>query len=109
MSEIRALLTDMPFGKRRIQIGLLLWDAMFVNGVLFNSKAWNNIIEKRMVGPNFFYRSLMGFIIGAHWKVQYGMLYLETSAITIPNKKNGLFSILITIEDCAHTKKFMKH
>ena len=39
ISEIRALLTDMPFGKRRLQIGLMLREAMFINGVLFNSEA----------------------------------------------------------------------
>ena len=33
LSEIRALLSDMSFGKRRLQIGLLVMDAMFVNGV----------------------------------------------------------------------------
>ena len=31
LSEIRALLTDMPYGRRRVQIGLMLRDAMFVN------------------------------------------------------------------------------
>ena len=41
LSEIRALLTDMPFGKRRLQIGLMLRDAMFVNGVLCNSESWH--------------------------------------------------------------------
>ena len=30
LSEIRALLTDMLFGKRRIQIGFMLRNAMFV-------------------------------------------------------------------------------
>ena len=32
ISEIRALLSDMPFGHRRIKVGLMLRDAMFVNG-----------------------------------------------------------------------------
>ena len=36
----------MPFGKRRIQIDLLLRDAMFVNGILFNSEAWYAIKPK---------------------------------------------------------------
>ena len=43
LSEIRALLSDMPFGKRRLEIGLLLRDAMFVNGVLCNSEVWHSI------------------------------------------------------------------
>ena len=34
LSEIRALLSDMPFGKQRLEVGLMLRDTMFVNGVL---------------------------------------------------------------------------
>ena len=37
ISEIRALLSDMPFGHRRVEVGLMLRDAMFVNGILCNS------------------------------------------------------------------------
>ena len=36
ISEIRALLSDMPFGHRRIEVGMMLRDAMFVNGILTN-------------------------------------------------------------------------
>ena len=35
LSEIRALLTDRPFGKRRLKIGLMLRDAIFVNVFFF--------------------------------------------------------------------------
>ena len=43
ISEIRELLSDMPFGHRRVQVGLMLRDAIFVNGVLLNSEAWHSI------------------------------------------------------------------
>ena len=43
ISEIRALLTDMPFGHRRVEVGIMLRSAMFVNGVLCNSEAWHAI------------------------------------------------------------------
>ena len=43
LSEIRALLTDMPFGKKGLQIGLMLRNAMFLNGVLFNSEVVKGI------------------------------------------------------------------
>ena len=45
ISEIRALLSDMPFGHRRVEVGRILRDAMFVNGILCNSEAWHNISE----------------------------------------------------------------
>ena len=46
IAEIRALLSDMPFGHRRVEVGLLLRDAMFVNGILCNSEAWHSIKKK---------------------------------------------------------------
>ena len=48
LAEIRALLSDMPFGHRRIEIGLMLRDAMFSNGILCNSEVWHNILEKHI-------------------------------------------------------------
>ena len=83
LAEIRDILSDMPFGKRRVQIGLLLRDAMFVIGVLFNSDAWHNIQEKHMDELEKIDRSVIRFITGAHLKVPSVMLYLETSAIPL--------------------------
>ena len=81
--EIRALLTDMPFGKRRLQIGLMLRDAMFVNGVLFNSEAWSSINQKHIEEIETMDRTLMKFIEGAHAKTPSEMLYLETATIPL--------------------------
>ena len=36
----------MPFGHRRVQVGLMLRYAMFANGILCNSEAWHNITKK---------------------------------------------------------------
>ena len=83
LSEIRALLTDMPFGKKRLQIGLMLRDAMFINGVLFNSEAWHSVHLKHLEELEVIDRSLMRFIIGAHSKTPSEMLYLETSTIPL--------------------------
>ena len=83
LSEIRALLTDMPFGKRRLQIGLMLRDAMFVNGVLFNSEAWSSINQKHIEEIETIDRTLMRFLIGAHAKTPSEILYLETATIPL--------------------------
>ena len=83
LSEIRALLTDMPFGKRRLQIGLMLRDAMFVNGILFNSEAWHSIQLKHLEELEVIDRTLMRFIIGAHSKTPSEFLYLETGTIPL--------------------------
>ena len=109
LAEIRALLTDMPFGKRRVQIGLLLRDAMFVNGVLFNSEAWYNIQEKHMEKLEKIDRSVMRFITGAHSKVPSEVLYLETSAIPLRHiisiRRMLYFQTLVNREDIELTRK----
>ena len=46
ISEIRALLSYMPFEHRRVKVGLMLRDAMFVNGIVCNSEAWHSIPKK---------------------------------------------------------------
>ena len=38
----------MPFGKRRLQIELMLRDAMFINGVIFNTEAWHSVQLKHL-------------------------------------------------------------
>ena len=43
LAEIRAILTDVPLGKYRTEVGLLLRQSMFVNGVLFNCEAWQGL------------------------------------------------------------------
>ena len=83
LSEIRALLTDMPFGKRRLQIGLMLRDAMFVNGVLFNSEAWHSTHSKHLDELELIDRSVMRFILGAHSKTPSETLYLETASLPL--------------------------
>ena len=47
LSEIRALLSDMPFGNKRVEVGMMLRDAMFVIGILTNSEAWHSISDQK--------------------------------------------------------------
>ena len=42
-AEIRAILEDVPLGKYRVEVGLQLRQAMFINGVLFNSEVWHGL------------------------------------------------------------------
>ena len=40
---IRAILNDVPLGKYRVEDGLNLRRAMFINGVLHNSEVWQGL------------------------------------------------------------------
>ena len=40
MAEIQAILIDVPLEKYRTEVELRFWQALFVNGVLYNSEVW---------------------------------------------------------------------
>ena len=71
----------MPFGHRRVQVGLMLRDAMFTNGILCNSEAWHNITKKNIEELEVMDRSLLKYILNAHSKVQDEFLYLESGVL----------------------------
>ena len=43
VSEILAIIEEIPLGKYRMEIGLKLRQAMLLNGMLFNSEAWHSL------------------------------------------------------------------
>jgi hypothetical protein len=68
-------MSDMPFGHRRIEEGIMLRDAMFVNGILTNSEAWHSITEQHIEDLEVMDRMLLRYILGAHSKIQTKFLY----------------------------------
>jgi hypothetical protein len=48
VAEILAILRDIPLGQHALEIGLKHRQAMFINGVLFNSEAWHDVSEEDM-------------------------------------------------------------
>ena len=44
-AEIRAIIKDVPLGKYRTKVGLLLGQALIKNGILFNSEIWHGVME----------------------------------------------------------------
>ena len=80
IAEIRVLLSDMPFVRRRIEVGLMLRYAMFVNGILTNSEAWHSITEQHIQDLEVMDRMLLKYILGAHSTIHTEFLYSETGA-----------------------------
>ena len=83
VSEILAILSEVPLGKHRVEMGLHLRQAMFINGVLFNSDAWHGVtktdIEKFEIIDNFLLKS----IVKAHSKTTTVFTHLETGTLPI--------------------------
>ena len=48
VNEILAILDEIPLGRYKIEIGLLLRQAMLENGMLFHSEAWQAITENEI-------------------------------------------------------------
>ena len=45
VAEIMAILKDIPLGEQKLEIGLQLRQAMFLNSILFNSESWHNVSD----------------------------------------------------------------
>ena len=83
LAEIRALLSEIPLGSRRLEIGLALRDAWFVNGILFNSEVWSSYAEKHIKDLETIDHMILRAIIGAQAKGPVETLYQETSSLSI--------------------------
>ena len=99
ISQISAILSEVPLGKHKIQMGLHLRQAMLINGMLFNSEAWHcvNKIHVEMLEEvdTFFLRSLLK----SHSKTSIIFLHLETATwpirfIIASRRLNYLHNIL---------------
>ena len=61
--------------------GLLLRQAMLVNGTLYNSEAWHNISNKDMIVMEKVDEALLRGLLSAHSKTPLEALYLETNSV----------------------------
>ena len=84
VTNILALIKDIPLGNRRVEIGLDLRQAWFINGILFNSEVWQKLNQKDINDICKLDYHLLRSILGAHSKVPIEMLYLETASLPIP-------------------------
>ena len=69
LSEISAMLKDVPMGNRRTQIGLELRKSWFQNGCLFNSEVWSGVTENHFNDLEVIDRKILRVITGAQAKV----------------------------------------
>ena len=83
VSQIFALLSDLPVGNLRVQIGLTLRHAWLINGILFNSEAWHNVTKNQVAQFVDIDKYLLRGLVGAHAKVPLEHLYLEMAALPV--------------------------
>ena len=83
VSEILAIMNDIPLGQYKMEIALRLRQAMLINTMLFNSEAWHDIKEVEIKSLECVDQHLLRSIVGAHSKTPLEFLYLETGAIPV--------------------------
>ena len=77
------ILTEIPLGSRRMEIGLALRDAWFLNGILFNSEVWGSYAEKHVEELMVIDNMILRTVVGAQAKVPVETLNLEMSTLSI--------------------------
>merc|ERR1712240_336844 len=80
VSEILAILDEIPLGKHKMEIGLHPRQAMLLNGILYNCEAWHNISEEEIKILEKVDEYLLRSLVKAHSKVPLEFLYLEAGA-----------------------------
>ena len=83
ISNILAIISELPLGHWRTESGLRLRQAMLINGMLFNSEAWHGINRKDIEVFEKVDEALIRGILNAHPKIPIEALYLETKSIPI--------------------------
>ena len=83
VSEINAILEDIPLGIYRVEMGLKLRQAMLINGLLFNSEAWHSVTKDDTKNLEKIDEMLIRSLMGSHMKTPLEFLYLETGAVPI--------------------------
>ena len=83
VNDILVITNEIPLSHWRIKAGLLLRQAMLVNGIMFNSEAWHNITDKDMMMLEKVDEALLRGLIAAHSKTPLEALYLETGSLPL--------------------------
>ena len=112
VSEILALLEEIPLGSYKLDMGLKLRQAKFINGILFSSEAWHGISNDDVKVLEKIDESLIRALLQAHAKVPIEFLYLETGSIRIrhilSSRRLMYFQTLLMRDDEEVTKRVLR-
>ena len=83
INDILAIVNEIPLSHWKVQAGLHLRQAMLVNGTMFNSEAWHNIMDKDITPLEKVDEALLRQLLMGHSKTPLEALHLETNTIPI--------------------------
>ena len=83
--QIISILSSVTLGMFYMDIALNLHEAIFLNGILKNAEAWNNVKEEHLKVLEADDNELMRKLLNAHLKTACKLLFMETGKIPIRN------------------------
>ena len=81
--KIDAIMSEIQFGKHTIIVSLLLYRALFLSSVLFNSQAWRNLTEKNFSQLQTLQLRLLKKLVGAPSSISNSFIFLELGVLPI--------------------------
>ena len=64
LSNMRAILEDIPLGSKRLEIGITLRETWFITGTLYNSKLWCSYTKNKLKALNVLDRKVLKVAMG---------------------------------------------
>ena len=83
VNHILAIVKEVPLGWRRVKAGLILRQAMLINGILFNTEAWHGIKKTDIESFEKLDESLLRGLVKGHSKGPLAALYGELGQIPV--------------------------
>ena len=112
LADIRAILEEIPLGNRRLETGLLLREAWFINGTMYNSEVWGSFTKADLNSLEILDRKILKLILGSHCKSQSEMLFLETAALPLSYilsiRRLGYLQTLLRRDEKEITKRIFR-
>ena len=69
--------------RTKIQVGLILREAMFINGILYDSEAWQGVNKGYIAQLSKVDHQILRSVLSTHAKIPTEILYLETGVLPV--------------------------
>ena len=83
MLQIEAILSETNFGKHTVDVCLLLYRALFLSSILFNSQAWRNLSERDLAQLQTLQLKLLKKILKVPRSTSNSFIFLELGVLPI--------------------------
>ena len=81
--KIEAIMSETQFGRHTIEVSLLLYRALFLSSILFNSQAWRNLTVKDFSDLQSLQLRLLKKLVGAPSSISNSFIFLELGVLPI--------------------------